>query len=45
MSLGLKQAGYTIKIVTYSIFESWIRSYGFDFAVIEGSTNSRAIAR
>ena len=45
LSLSLKQAEYTIKIVTYSIFESWIRSYGFDFAVIKSNTNSRAIAR
>ena len=37
LSLGLKQAGYEIKIVTHSIFESWIKSYGFDFAFIEGN--------
>lgn len=36
LGLGLKQAGHTIKIVTHPIFESWIRSHGFDFAVIEG---------
>ena len=37
LGLGLIQAGYKIKIVTHSIFESWIRSYGFDFAVVEGN--------
>ena len=36
LSLGLKQAGYTVKIVTHSIFASWIESYGFNFAAIEG---------
>ena len=36
LGLGLKQAGHTVKIVTHSIFASWIESYGFDFAAIEG---------
>lgn len=36
LGLGLKQAGYDLKIVTHSTFESWIRSYGFDFSAIEG---------
>lgn len=36
LGLGLKQTGYDIKIVTHSIFESWVRNYGFDFAAIEG---------
>ncbi len=36
LGLGLKQAGYAVKIVTHSIFASWIGSYGFDFAAIEG---------
>jgi sterol 3beta-glucosyltransferase len=36
LGLALKQAGYAIEIVTHSTFESWIKSYGFDFAVIEG---------
>ena len=37
LGLGLKQAGYEVKIVTHLIFESWIRSYGFNFAVVEGN--------
>ena len=36
LGLGLKLAGYTVKIVTHSIFASWIKSYGFDFDPIEG---------
>ena len=36
LGLGLKQAGYAVKIVTHSIFASWIESYGFDFDPIEG---------
>ncbi|MGK7950109.1 MAG: glycosyltransferase [Xenococcaceae cyanobacterium] len=37
LGIGLKKAGYEVQIVTHSFFESWIRSYGFDFAVIEGN--------
>jgi UDP:flavonoid glycosyltransferase YjiC (YdhE family) len=36
LGLGLKQAGYTVKIVTHSIFAFWIESYGFDFVAIKG---------
>ena len=36
LGLGLKQAGYTVKIVTHSIFASWIEGYGFEFAPVEG---------
>ena len=36
LGLGLKQAGYSIKIVTHSIFASWIEGYGFEFAPVEG---------
>ena len=36
LGLGLKQAGHSIKIVTHSIFKSWIESCGFDFAAVEG---------
>ncbi|WP_019504837.1 glycosyltransferase [Pleurocapsa sp. PCC 7319] len=36
LGLGLKQIGHTVTIVTHAIFESWIRSYGFDFAEIVG---------
>lgn len=37
LGLELQQAGYRVEIVTHAIFESWIRSYNFDFAVIEGN--------
>jgi UDP:flavonoid glycosyltransferase YjiC (YdhE family) len=37
LGLGLQETGYRVEIVTHAIFESWIRSYGFDFAVIEGN--------
>lgn len=30
-SLGLRQAGHSVRIVAGSNFEAWIRSYGFDF--------------
>ena len=36
LGLRLKQAKYAVKIVTHSIFASWIESYGFDFDPIEG---------
>ncbi|PSB08826.1 glycosyltransferase [Pleurocapsa sp. CCALA 161] len=36
LGLGLQETGYQVEIVTHAIFESWIRSYGFNFAVIEG---------
>ena len=37
LGIGLKKAGYEIQIVTHLCFETWIRSYDFDFAVIEGN--------
>ncbi|MGL5076933.1 MAG: glycosyltransferase, partial [Waterburya sp.] len=36
LGVGLKQAGYEVQIVTHSIFESFIRSYGLNFAATEG---------
>jgi UDP:flavonoid glycosyltransferase YjiC (YdhE family) len=33
LGTGLQQIGYQVEIVTHAIFESWIRSYGFDLGV------------
>jgi sterol 3beta-glucosyltransferase len=36
LGVGLKQAGYEVQIVTHSLFESFVRSYGLNFAATEG---------
>ena len=36
LGLGLKRR-QTIKIVTHSIFQSWIESYRLEFAAVEGA--------
>jgi sterol 3beta-glucosyltransferase len=31
LSLGLRQAGHAIRIVTHQIFEPFVKAYGLDF--------------
>lgn len=36
LGLGLADRGHAVRLATYGTFESWIRSYGLEFAVVEG---------
>ena len=43
LSLGLQQAGHTVKVATHRSFESWVRGCGLDFALL--STNLMELIR
>jgi sterol 3beta-glucosyltransferase len=34
LGIGLQRAGHTVRFATHAIFESWVRSYGLDFALV-----------
>lgn len=34
LAIGLQSAGHNVIVASHSIFESWIRSYGLDFALV-----------
>lgn len=36
LGLGLADRGHAVRLATYGDFEEWIRSYGLDFAKVEG---------
>ena len=37
LGLGLQKTGHTIRIATHAMFESFVREYGLDFALISGN--------
>ena len=39
-AVGLKNAGYTVRLATHANFEPEIRAYGLKFAVINGNPHS-----
>lgn len=34
LAIGLQRVGHTVRFATHAIFESWVRSYGLDFALV-----------
>ena len=37
LGVGLSKAGHQVKLATHDTFASWIKSYGLDFAKLEGN--------